>query len=71
MLHGARHTAVDMLDGAGVDWDTIKDIVGHSTRQMSQAYRSKPDMKRLSGALEKVALVLEEKASDAAADALG
>jgi integrase len=72
VLHGARHTAVDMLDAAGVDWDTIKDIVGHSTRQMSQAYRSKPDMKRLSGALEKVALVLEEKASDAAAaDALG
>jgi integrase len=64
VLHGARHTAVDMLDAAGVDWDTIKDIVGHSTRQMSQAYRSKPDMKRLSGALEKVALVLEEKASD-------
>jgi hypothetical protein len=46
--------------------------VGHSTRQMSQAYRSKPDMKRLSGALEKVGLMLEAKASDAAAaDALG
>jgi hypothetical protein len=38
---------------------------------MSQAYRSKPDMKRLSGALDKVALMLEAKASHAAApDAL-
>lgn len=72
VLHGARHTAVDLLDAAGVDWDTIKDIVGHSTRQMSQAYRSKPDMKRLSGALEKMGSMLEAKASDAAAaDALG
>lgn len=67
VLHGARHTAVDLLDAAGVDWDTIKDIVGHSTRQMSQAYRSKPDMKRLTGALEQVAAMLTVKASDAAA----
>lgn len=71
VLHGARHTAVDLLDAAGVEWDTIKDIVGHSTRQMSQAYRSAPDMKRLSGALEKVALMLEAKASNPDADALG
>jgi integrase len=72
VLHGARHTAVDLLDAAGVDWDTIKDIVGHSTRQMSQAYRSKPDMKRLTGALEQVAVMLTAKASDAkVADALG
>ena len=72
VLHGARHTAVDLLDAAGIDWDTIKDIVGHSTRQMSQAYRSAPDMKRLSGALEQVSKMLEAKATDAAtAEALG
>lgn len=65
VLHGARHTVVDLLDAAGIDWDTIKDIVGHSTRQMSQAYRSKPDMDRLSGALEKMALMLNEKSSAA------
>ena len=59
VLHGARHTAVDLLDAAGVDWDTIKDIVGHSTRQMSLAYRSKPDLKRLSGALEQMSKMLE------------
>jgi integrase len=59
VLHGARHTAVDLLDAAGVDWDTIKDIVGHSTRQMSQAYRTKVDIKRLSGALEQMSRMLE------------
>ena len=59
VLHGARHTAVDLLDAAGVDWDTIKDIVGHSTRQMSQAYRTKVDIKRLSGALEQMSKMLE------------
>lgn len=59
VLHGARHTAVDLLDAAGVDWDTIKDIVGHSTRQMSKAYRTKVDMKRLTGALEQMSKMLE------------
>jgi integrase len=59
VLHGARHTAVDLLDAAGVDWDTIKDIVGHSTTKMSKAYRSKPDMKRLTGALEQMSRMLE------------
>ncbi len=59
VLHGARHTAVDLLDAAGVDWDTIKDIVGHSTKQMSQAYRTKVDMKRLTGALEQMSKMLD------------
>lgn len=59
VLHGARHTAVDLLDAAGVDWDTIKDIVGHSTKKMSQAYRTKVDMKRLTGALEQMSKMLD------------
>ena len=61
VLHGARHTAVDLLDAAGVDWDTIKDIVGHSTQQMSKAYRTKVDMKRLTSALEQMSGILERK----------
>lgn len=61
VLHGARHTVVDLLDAAGVDWDTIKDIVGHSTQQMSKEYRTKVDMKRLSAALEKMSGMLEVK----------
>jgi len=63
VLHGARHTAVEMMDAAGVDWDTIKDIVGHSTTKMSLEYRSKPDQKRLTAALEQTSRMLEESAS--------
>lgn len=59
VLHGARHTAVEMMDAAGVDWDTIKDIVGHSTTKMSLEYRSKPDQKRLTAALEQTSRMLE------------
>ncbi|AYR00916.1 integrase [Arthrobacter phage Hestia] len=64
VLHGARHTAVELLDAAGVDWDTIKDIVGHSTKKMSQAYRSKPDMKRLQTGLEQLSKMLEPAKDD-------
>lgn len=59
VLHGARHTAVELLDAAGVDWETIKDIVGHSTKRMSLEYRTKVDLKRLSAALEQVSKMLE------------
>lgn len=59
VLHGTRHTTVDLLDAAGVDWDTIKDIVGHSTKQMSKAYRTKVDIKRLTVAMEKMSGMLE------------
>lgn len=61
VLHGARHTVVDLLHASGVDWDTIKDIVGHSTKAMSKEYRSKPDMQRLTGALQKLAGMLGAK----------
>jgi integrase len=61
VLHGARHTSVDLLHAAGVDWETIKDIVGHSDKKMSLAYRSKPDMKRLSVALEQMSALLRPK----------
>jgi integrase len=59
VLHGARHTTVDLLDSAGVDWDTIKDIVGHSTREMSRRYRTRVDTKRLQGALEQMSKLLQ------------
>lgn len=59
VLHGARHTTVDLLDAAGVPMDTIRDIVGHSTTKMTKAYRSKPDLKRLSAALEQMSRMLE------------
>jgi hypothetical protein len=55
VLHGARHTAVDMLDAVEVDWDTINDVFGHPTTTMSKAYRSQPDMNWLTVALEQMA----------------
>lgn len=58
VLHGARHTTADLLDAAGVDWDTIKDILGHSTRQMSRSYRTRVNMKQLEGAMRKMSELL-------------
>jgi len=59
VLHGARHTVVDLMDATGVGWDDIKDLVGHSTRQMSQAYRSSANIDRLSGAMDQFYKSLE------------
>ncbi|WP_168223487.1 tyrosine-type recombinase/integrase [Pseudarthrobacter sp. NIBRBAC000502772] len=59
VLHGARHTAVEMMSAAGVSWDDIKDLVGHSTVQMSLDYRSKPDQARLTAAMELNSRMLE------------
>ena len=52
VLHGARHTVVDLLSASGADWDQIKDIVGHSNRKMSQAYRTRVDLGQLETVLE-------------------
>lgn len=60
VLHGARHTAVEMMSAAGVGWDDIKDLVGHSTVQMSLDYRSKPDQARLTAAMELNSRMLEQ-----------
>lgn len=59
VLHGARHTVVDLLDAAGVDLDTQKDIVGHSNVKMTKAYRTKIDQKKLQLALEKMSGLLQ------------
>lgn len=59
VLHGARHTAVDLLDAAGVPLETARDLIGHSTTKMTSAYRSKPDQKRLGAALESMSRILE------------
>ena len=59
VLHGARHGAVEMMNAAGVSWDDIKDLVGHSTVKMSLDYRSKPDQARLTAAMEQTSRMLE------------
>lgn len=51
-LHDGRHTNVDLLYAAGVPEDLIQEIVGHSTRTMTQAYKSLRNRERLTAAME-------------------
>ena len=51
VLHGARHTTVDLLDAAGVPHQVIQDIVGHSSVLTTRKYRTRVDMERLKAAL--------------------
>jgi len=46
-LHDLRHTAVDMLYEAGVPEDLMMEIVGHSTRTMTRAYKTRGNIDRL------------------------
>lgn len=46
-VHDLRHTTVDLLYAAGVDEVTIQAIIGHSSRAMSRAYKSKSDREAL------------------------
>lgn len=51
-LHDGRHTTVDLLYAAGVPDDLIQEIVGHSTRTMTQQYKSLRNRERLTAAME-------------------
>jgi integrase len=53
-LHDVRHTTADMLYEAGVPEDLIMDILGHSTRAMSRAYKSRNNQKRLAEAMKQL-----------------
>lgn len=58
VLHGSRHTAVDLLYEAGVPEAVIQEIVGHSTRAVTRGYRSKGNRPILEDAMRRmVALV--------------
>lgn len=46
-LHDGRHTNVDLLYEAGVPEDMISELVGHSTRTMTQGYKSLGNRARL------------------------
>lgn len=58
VLHGARHTTVDLLYAAGVPEDIIQAICGHSTRQMTRSYRTRTDAKRLTAGMESLSELL-------------
>lgn len=59
-LHDVRHTTVDLLYAAGVPEDLIQEIVGHSTRTMTRAYKSRGDLKRLRDAMEQLSALLTQ-----------
>jgi integrase len=52
VLHGARHTTVELLYAAKVPEDIIQAIVGHSTRQMTRSYKTRTDSARLVEGME-------------------
>lgn len=62
VLHGARHTTVDLLYMAGVPEDLIQEIIGHSTRGMTRSYKSKGNMERLTEAMRRMSAQLEPPA---------
>lgn len=58
-LHDIRHTTVDLLYAAGVPEPDILEIVGHSSRAMSRAYKSKGDLERLRASMVQFSRSLE------------
>lgn len=58
-LHDLRNTAVDLLYAAGVPEQTIRDIVGHLTVEMTRRYRTRVDMERVRAALTQMSGLLE------------
>lgn len=66
VLHGLRHTAVDLLFLSGMPEDLIGELVGHSTRSVTRAYKSRgaTSRARQQAALEHFAALFTQ-ASDA------
>lgn len=56
-LHDLRHTAVDLLLMAGVPEDVVMEIVGHSTRATTRAYKSR-NSPRLRAAMEDLSALI-------------
>lgn len=60
-LHDLRHTTVDLLYAAGVPEDIIQEIVGHSTRGMTRAYKARGNQERLTAAMRQLSTLLTPK----------
>jgi integrase len=65
-LHGARHTFVDMLYNAAtsVREDTVMQLVGHSSRAMTRAYRTNVDHNHAQAAIGAIETLVIESADD-------
>lgn len=61
VLHGSRHTTVDLLYEAGVPEAVISEIVGHSSRAVTRGYRSRGNTKQLEAAMNKMSELLAPK----------
>ena len=61
VLHGSRHTTVDLLYAAGVQEAVIQEIVGHSSRAVTRGYRSRGNTQQLEAAMNSVSKMLEGK----------
>lgn len=59
VLHGARHTTVDLLYEAGVPEQIIMEIVGHTTRAVTRGYKSKGNRPQLTAAMDKMSELLK------------
>lgn len=58
VLHGARHTSVELLYAAKVPEDLIQQIVGHSTRTMTRSYKTRLDIARATEGMESLSALL-------------
>lgn len=69
-LHDLRHTTVDLLYLAGIPEDLIIEIVGHSTRSMSRAYKARGNQERLLAAMTQLSELLASGKSSQAKEAI-
>lgn len=58
VLHGLRHTAVDLLYEAGVPESVIVEIIGHSSRSMTRQYKTRGNRGQLIDAMERMSALL-------------
>jgi integrase len=61
VLHGSRHTTVDLLYEAGVPEAVISEIVGHSSRAVTRGYKSRGNTKQLEAAMTKMSQLLSPR----------
>lgn len=59
VLHGARHTFIDLLFDAGVHEAVTQEIAGHSKVAMTRKYRSKGNTPQLTAAMSSLSRLLE------------
>lgn len=58
VLHGSRHTTVDLLLAAGVPAHVVQEIVGHATIAQTLDYATKRNMPALEAAMHKMSALL-------------